>query len=349
MHDQAVGAAGVEGSYHAGAGSDVARTRPGEQAGKVGGMTTARQPTRIDVQAGPVRLSALDYGSVGRPAPEERAVVLLHGMSDMAWSMDTLAQALAPRYRCVAFDLRGHGHSDQPGAYSMLHFVADLEAALAELQIRRPILVGHSLGGHVASYHAGLYPEDCTALIVLEGMGPPAHMATEDPDARAAQLRAHIEVLRTPMRHKPLRDLDAATERLRATHPRLDHDRARFLAREGTVAGPEGGLVWRFDLRSRDWIASVDHGRSEEVWRRVTCPVLVVTGAESWDTWWTRRALPTAGMERTRLSDDEWQERLGCFADHEWVELTEAGHLVQFDQPTRLNQVVVDFVERRVR
>jgi pimeloyl-ACP methyl ester carboxylesterase len=146
-----------------------------------------------------------------------------------------------------------------------------------------------------------------------------------------------------------LTDPEAAVARLRAVHPRLDEERARFLADVGTRPGPDGGLVWRFDLRTRDWLASIDQPLTEERWRAIPCPVLAVSGAESWERWWAVRLSPVAEAEgRQRLTPEEWRQRLACFADVEAVELEGAGHLVHFDQPDRLNQVIDDFLRRRV-
>lgn len=307
-------------------------------------------PQRVTVPAGPVTLSALDYGPPpGGSAEGAPPMVLLHGHADLAWSMDSVAQAFRDRYRVVSVDLRGHGESDHPGAYSILHFVADLRATVEHLGLDRPVLVAHSLGGHVAAQFAGLFPDIPRALVLIEGMGPPARLAGGDPDSRAELHRSVVELLRTPFAHKPLADTKAAVDRLRAVHPGLDAERARFLAAEGTRPGPDGGLVWRFDLRTRDWFASIDQPLTEERWRAVRCPVLAISGAESWERWWGARMSPVAKAEgRERLTGAEWQARLQIFPDVETVDIPDAGHLIHFDQPERLNEVVADFLRRRV-
>jgi pimeloyl-ACP methyl ester carboxylesterase len=308
----------------------------------------ARPPEQITLDAGPVRLAALDYGP-GRGDRTTAPMLMLHGQADLAWSMDSVAQAFRDRYHVVSVDLRGHGHSDQPGAYSLLHLVADLRAAVRQLGFERPVIVGHSLGGHAAAQYCGLYPEVPRALVLVEGMGPPAKMHSSTADERDAVARAHVDLLLTPLAHKPLRDLDAAVARLAAAHPRLHPARARFLAEVGTRPGPDGGLVWRFDPRTRDWIASIDHEQTETRWRQVRCPVLAISGADSWDTWWSARLSPVAqAQRRERLTPEEWHARLANFPDVEEVVLPDAGHMVQFDQPERLNEVIDDFLRRRV-
>jgi pimeloyl-ACP methyl ester carboxylesterase len=51
---------------------------------------------------------------------------------------------------------------------------------------------------------------------------------------------------------------------------------------------------------------------------------------------------------RTRMTDQQLADRLALFADLEHVEVPEAGHMVHFDQPDRINQLVTDFLDRRV-
>ena len=181
------------------------------------------EPLRVDLHLPHIRLSALDYGE---PFPGAQHVVVLHGQADLAWSMDPVAAALAERFRVVSIDHRGHGDSDQPGAYAFAHFLADLHAAITHLGFEAPVLVGHSLGGQVASQFAGLYPELVRALVIIEGIGPPLTLADDSPAGRRAMGRARVELLTAPLRHKPLRDVAAATERLCAAHPGLDPERA---------------------------------------------------------------------------------------------------------------------------
>ncbi len=301
-----------------------------------------RSPQRVDVTAGAVRLSALDYGNDGAPP-----LVVLHGHADLAWSMDRLASALAGDHHVVSFDLRGHGDSDQPGAYSVLHMVADLVTATAALGLERPVVVAHSLGGHVAAHHAALYPDQVTALVLLEGLGPPLRWPEPTAANRAERERGVVQLLATPFRHKPLPDVDAAAARLLATHPRLDPAWARSLAEQGTRPGPDGGLVWKFDPRTRDWFAGMDSHALEGLWAQVTCPTLVIDGAESWDTWWSVRAMMVSTQLHMRLSDDEWAQRVATFADVTHVVLDGAGHMVHFDQPEALEAAVVAFLADR--
>lgn len=111
-----------------------------------------------------VTLHALEWSREGTP------LVFLHGFSNEAHIWDDAAPAVAPYYRTLAFDLRGHGDSDRDpeGRYDYDFHVADLEAALAALGIERFVLVGHSLGGRVAMRFAGKHPNRLAGLVIVD-------------------------------------------------------------------------------------------------------------------------------------------------------------------------------------
>ncbi len=96
-----------------------------------------------------LRLHYRDYA--GR---DDRPVVLcLPGLTRNARDFDQLATRLAGDWRVIAVDFRGRGESayaKDPMTYVPLVYVQDLEVLLAELEIKRLVAVGTSLGGIVA-------------------------------------------------------------------------------------------------------------------------------------------------------------------------------------------------------
>jgi pimeloyl-ACP methyl ester carboxylesterase len=123
------------------------------------------EPTSLRLPgADGLSLHALEWSRDGTP------LVFLHGFSNEAHIWDDAAPAVAPYYRTLAFDLRGHGDSDHDpeGRYDYDFHVADLEAALASLGIDRFVLVGHSLGGRVAMRFAGKHPNRLAGLVIVD-------------------------------------------------------------------------------------------------------------------------------------------------------------------------------------
>lgn len=102
------------------------------------------------VQAGPIRLHALDYGTTD----ELRALpplLVLPGITSPAITWDFVVARLRDRVRPVVLDMRGRGLSEPGDAYGAEAFAADAEAAIEQLELERPIVLGHSLGARIGA------------------------------------------------------------------------------------------------------------------------------------------------------------------------------------------------------
>jgi pimeloyl-ACP methyl ester carboxylesterase len=117
------------------------------------------------------RIHFLDWGGAsGGPG-----VLLIHGLSNTAWSWAPVARRLTPARHVVAMDLRGHGLSDAPTeGYDPSTFAGDVLAAaegsglLAEPG-DRVILAGHGFGAIVAAWAAAELDERCAGLVLVDG------------------------------------------------------------------------------------------------------------------------------------------------------------------------------------
>ena len=109
------------------------------------------------------RLQVYDYGNDGAPP-----MLLVHGIQDFALALQPLAEAFRDQYRVVSCDLRGHGDSDKPGVYTMAHYLADLRALFIQLEMEKPVLVGHSLGSQIVCQYGGVFPEVPRAIVSID-------------------------------------------------------------------------------------------------------------------------------------------------------------------------------------
>jgi pimeloyl-ACP methyl ester carboxylesterase len=96
-------------------------------------------------------------------------LVLLHGLLDCAMGWKHLAEAMDRP--CYAIDLPGFGDSDRPTRNRISAYAEDLQAALAALDVHNFTLVGHSLGGAVATAMAEQMGDDVAALVLMAPTG----------------------------------------------------------------------------------------------------------------------------------------------------------------------------------
>ncbi len=122
----------------------------------------------VEVRPGD-RIHFLDWGGRGEPG-----ILLIHGLSNTAWSWAPVARRLVAVRRVVAMDLRGHGLSDAPtGAYCAEDLVGDVVAAaegsgLLASDGRGIVLAGHGFGAVVAAWTAAELGRRCVRLVLVD-------------------------------------------------------------------------------------------------------------------------------------------------------------------------------------
>jgi pimeloyl-ACP methyl ester carboxylesterase len=105
-------------------------------------------------------------------------LVALHGMTEDRHFWDRVP--LAEHFRTVRVDLRGHGESPRVAPYDPLTMAGDVHAVLATLKTQeRPLVVGHSYGGMVATACAARFPVRGVVNVdqPLRVQPTPAHVA----------------------------------------------------------------------------------------------------------------------------------------------------------------------------
>jgi pimeloyl-ACP methyl ester carboxylesterase len=133
----------------------------------------------------------IQWGEHGIP------LICVHGITANAFCFQSLADDLAHDHRVYAYDLRGRGDSDKPEeGYSIPIHAADLAELIDELELQRPVVVGHSLGAMIGLYLAAHYPEKLSKLVLIDAGAPlPWKTTAEQP----AWLTASIGRLGTPV------------------------------------------------------------------------------------------------------------------------------------------------------
>jgi pimeloyl-ACP methyl ester carboxylesterase len=211
--------------------------------------------------------------------------------------------------------------------YSMVEYVLDLAQLLAQLATFPVILIGHSLGGGIALQYSGIYPEHVARVVAIEGLGPSP--TTLEPHLPHERMQAWISQMRTFAGRRTHRyaSLDEAVQRMREANPRLTETMASHLTLHGTNRHEDGTYSWKFDNYVR---ASSPYdfnlADAREIWTRITCPTLLVRGADS------------------HASDPERDGRASAFRHRHVVTIAKAGHWVHHDQLKAFLDVVEAFL-----
>jgi pimeloyl-ACP methyl ester carboxylesterase len=131
----------------------------------------AAEPAGFVVEVAPGdRIHFLDWGGSGEPG-----VLLIHGLSNTAWSWAPVTRRLRSTRHVVAMDLRGHGLSDAPtSGYDPAGFTADAVAVaegagLLATAASRVTLAGHGFGAIVAAWAAEALDDRCAGLVLVDG------------------------------------------------------------------------------------------------------------------------------------------------------------------------------------
>lgn len=263
--------------------------------------------------------------------PAAPRLFLLHGWMDVSASFQFLVDGFAREWCAIAPDWRGFGLSEwSREGYWFPDYYADLEALLDLYQRgERVHLVGHSMGGVIASVYAGIRTDRVARLVSLEGLGLARH-----PPEQAPMRYAHwLSQLKEPPRFKPYRSFEEVAARLRRKNPRLTEERAAFLARHWAKRLDSGEVVLASDPRHK--LVNPYLFRVEEAiacWRRITAPVLLVSGRNS------------EMLARMKDTPEELAERTGAFHTRREIELEDAGHMMHHDQPQRLASLIEEFL-----
>ncbi len=263
-------------------------------------MTTQAVVTDRFVTLNGLRFHYREWGDPAAPP-----LVVLHGVSSHARTWDTFAEAMASRYRVLTLDQRGHGESDWADDYAPERRVEDLAAFADALGLEKLSLLGLSMGGICAYGYGAKYPERLEKLVIVD-IAPELETTGM---RRIGQGFAQLSEFDDP---------EQAVAQSRAANPRPPEDALRHRVLNNLKQRDDGKWVWRYDPN----VSGVTRGPRQDpepVWasfRAITCPALLIRGAES-------DLLGRAAAERMT------REMPNC----QLVEVPNAGHSVPLDNP----------------
>jgi pimeloyl-ACP methyl ester carboxylesterase len=197
-------------------------------------------PKEFTLELPHLKIQALAYGDAAKPP-----ILALHGWLDNAASFNELAPLLTDYY-VVAVDMPGQGLSEHLPKGQHYQFLAGVEHIVQMLDAvgwEQTILMGHSLGGALASCVAASFSERVKKLILIDSLGP----ISEESTAAPGRLRDAVNMFLTA--EKMQRKVYASQKKMIAMRAKINAVPAEKIANlvERASKAVEHGYMWRYD------------------------------------------------------------------------------------------------------
>ncbi len=240
----------------------------------------------------------------------DKCVVLLHGYLESMLVWESFVSLLYKSVRVVTLDLPGHGVSVVSGEEHSMEFLADtVAAALGSLGIERCTLVGHSMGGYVASAFAERHSDMLDALVMFSSR------PIADSDEKRENRKREIELVKAGK--KELLAKKASSAGFAAQNRRRFGDEIADLEEMALLTEDEGVVAILNGMKSRP-------DRSE-VLRNLSAPVTFIFGR--YDDY-----IPVEAAEQTLADVPQ--------ASDVWLE--KSGHMGFFEEPQRCADAILE-------
>ncbi len=261
----------------------------------------------------------LDWGNdTSKPT-----MLLLHGGAQDAHSWDEFSERMQNSYHVIALDQRGHGDSDwaedpMTGYTREAHF-EDISGFIDALALPPFLLIGLSMGGQNSVYFTARRGEKVRGLVIVDSGPEPSPEGVEE-----LQRFASIEEFDS---------FEDAVEKAHKFNPRRPVEQLRERFGYRLCQGEDGRWRPKHDMRHRSesMKKEMETRSPEEAWedlKRITCPTLVVRGAES-----------------KVLKAEVAQKMSQVMSNCKTVDVERAGHTVPGDNPEGFYEAVSEWLK----
>ena len=260
------------------------------------------------------RIRSVDAEIMYRTIGDGPPVVLLHPFPVNHEFWLPISGVLAPRYRLILPDLRGHGESEAgEGPATMQKHAADIARVMDDADVGRAPMIGVSIGGYALFEFWREFRGRVAALVLCNTKAP-----ADAPEARVGRLQAASDVLE------------------RGTEPFFQSMLPKLLAQTTRDSRPdlvEGALRMMRKMSPED-VALVQRGMAErpdstETLKTINVPTLIITGDED-----TATGVPEADFMKRHIAGSDMKV------------VAKAGHYSPWDQPEEVGRLIRHFVDR---
>src|SRR6187402_1251490 len=263
---------------------------------------------KISISINNLAVSYSDHGPDDAPA-----IIFIHGfpLNKSMWNIQL--EALKENYRVIAYDIRGHGNSE-PGIdeFFIELFVNDLLRLMENLEIKKSILCGLSLGGYIALNAVLKYPDRFDGLILND-----TQCIADTPEIKETRCQAIIRITKNGVEQYA----DEIIKNLFAPES--------FSKKKNVIVTVKEMII----NTSKQSLCNTLHALAE---RKETCdqlpqiniPVLIMVGKED-------KITPIAAAQQ--MHEKILNSKLEI--------IQQAGHLSNLEDPTAFNTHLVNFLE----
>jgi pimeloyl-ACP methyl ester carboxylesterase len=280
---------------------------------------------------GPVHY--IDFGGEGKP------MLMVHGLGGNALNWMAVGPELAKRYHAIAIDLAGFGQTPLFHRSAAVGTNAELVHQFMEKVIGEPVLLmGNSMGGHIAILEAAEHPRWVTECILVDPAVPGVHVRRPHPAMLGVAAALSIPGLAEVVFERRLREIAPETL-VRQTLALVVADPSRVdpkvldahiqLTRERGSLGPQNSRA--FLQASRSLGLRMADPRFWTRVKRVAAPTLVIHGSLD-------RLIPLAAARELVRRRPDWTLRV----------LEGVGHVPMMETPDEFLTVLFEWLAHRI-
>ncbi len=264
-----------------------------------------------------ITLRGLSNENIGAPI-----LLCLHGWLDNSASFLPLTPFLK-NYHIVIIDLPGHGLSEHRGEGSYYHFsdwLNDIYALIESQQWQTVTLIGHSMGGMIASAFSAAFPEKIKRLVLLDSIGfITTHENQTTEQLRKGLLSRHKNTL--VKKYYPSID-SAVKARLKVSD--LQYPHAELIIKRSLIESEEG-VSWRYDKKLQQTsLYRFTHEQASNVIKSISCRCLFI-GSEN-------TMMNSAFVNFSPLFND-----ISCYH-------LVGGHHIHMEKPQQVSKLIKNFL-----
>jgi pimeloyl-ACP methyl ester carboxylesterase len=264
----------------------------------------------------------LFYRNFGEGAP----LIIVHGLYGASDNWLSIGKALAGDFDVYLIDQRNHGQSPHSDTHNYPAMRDDLIMFMNKHDLRKAILVGHSMGGKTVMFLAEAYPERVDSLIVIDIAPTTCH-----PDDQSSQARTHTDIINGMLSvdFSQVKNREDVNEKLALT---IHSRRIRSFLMKNVSRSREGNYHWKLNAAViGKELPSIFEGIDLSEYSPGTgitgFPVLFIRGGNS-----------------DYITDDCIPDIKQIFPMAEIVTIPQAGHWLHAEQPDLLVKTIRYFL-----